>query len=189
MMTLAPILSLIAVGQGAPAGSVPIDIGKPVALSLHSKPVEYHGNKLSIVSVSGFTAHFGGLTLVPKPALPTLDLSPPTGSIWQVTPVASDDPFPFLAIVESRLKAVLRAHVAQYSNVDYRLHGAVYDAKGRLLGTASAVERVQYIRVGQMPSLLREIELDFGVSERYRDAAKIAFAISEPAVPKPPDGG
>jgi RNA polymerase sigma factor (sigma-70 family) len=87
---------------------------------------------------------------------------------------------------ESRLKAKLNAAVVQYTKVDYWIYAAVFDTKGRLLGTASHKEEVQYIRVGATLTCFRDIELDFGVSEDFKAAAYVVVSVSSPDVPPPP---
>jgi hypothetical protein len=86
---------------------------------------------------------------------------------------------------DSRLTATLKAGVMQYAKVDYWISTAVFDAAGKLLGTASHKEPVEYIRLGATPTVFREIELDFGVSKAFKNAAFVVIAISEPEVPKP----
>ena len=54
---------------------------------------------------------------------------------------------------ESRLTAVLEAGVAQYAKVEYQISAAVFDAAGRLLGTAGHKEAVEYIREGRWPTV------------------------------------
>jgi hypothetical protein len=88
---------------------------------------------------------------------------------------------------DNRLTATLYAAVAEYAKVEYRISVAVFDAQARLLGAAAHVEKVEYTRLGSMPTMFREIALDFGSSESYRLAASIVVAISEPKVPVPPD--
>lgn len=179
-------------GQGIPEGAIKVEFEKPLKIALASNPVEFHGNKLPIVSSSEVQLSFGRLGLRPKPELSKLVRAVQplfVGSRWLDDPTrAETDPFPYEPYVEPTLKATLKAAVAQYNRVDYRIFGAVYDAKGKLLGTASAVEKVQYIRLGIMPTVFRDIELDFGASKAFAEAAYVAFAVSDPDVPKPPDG-
>lgn len=86
---------------------------------------------------------------------------------------------------ESRLTAALKGAVTQYAKVEYRLSAAVFDAAGKLLGTASHKEAVRYIRLGAIPTVLRDIELDFGISKAFKNAAFVAVAISEIEAPTP----
>src|SRR5262245_33551323 len=46
---------------------------------------------------------------------------------------------------ESRLTATLKAAVNQYAKIDFWISTAVFDAAGKLLGTAGHKESVQYI--------------------------------------------
>lgn len=80
---------------------------------------------------------------------------------------------------ESRLTSVLSCGVTQYNDVDYWISVAVFDGVGRLLGSASHKETVQFIRIGVMPCMFREIEFDFGISEAYKNATQIIVAISD----------
>jgi hypothetical protein len=86
---------------------------------------------------------------------------------------------------ESRLTATLKAAVTQYAAIEYWVSTAVFDVAGKLLGTASHKEKVQYIRLGATPTMFRDIELDFGISKAFKDAALVVLAISDRDVPKP----
>jgi hypothetical protein len=86
---------------------------------------------------------------------------------------------------ESRLTATLEAAVAQYAKIDYWVSAAVFDAAGKLLGTAAHKEAVEYVRLGSMPIEFRGIGLDFGISTPFKDAALVVVAISDRDVPKP----
>jgi hypothetical protein len=86
---------------------------------------------------------------------------------------------------QSRLTATLFAAVTQYARIEYWISVAVFDAAGKLLGTAGHKEAVQYIRLGVIPTMLPNIALDFGISKAFKDAAFVAVAISERDVPKP----
>jgi hypothetical protein len=86
---------------------------------------------------------------------------------------------------ESRLTAKLKAAVTQYAKTEYWIAAAVFDPKGRLLGAAVHKEEVQYIRIGATPTVFREIDLDFGISKGFGQAAFVAVAISDRDVPKP----
>jgi hypothetical protein len=86
---------------------------------------------------------------------------------------------------ESRLTATLKAAVTQYAQVEYWISTAVFDAAGKMLGTAAHKELVQYIRLGAIPTIFRDIKLDFGISKAFMDATFLVVAISERDVPKP----
>jgi RNA polymerase sigma factor (sigma-70 family) len=86
---------------------------------------------------------------------------------------------------EDRLTATLNAGVHQYAKVDYWIYAAVFDARGRLLGTAAHKEAVLHIRLGQMPMMMPKIELDFGTSRDFSKAAYVVVSISNPEVPEP----
>jgi hypothetical protein len=86
---------------------------------------------------------------------------------------------------ESRLTAKLKAAVAQYAKIEYWLSAAVFDAAGKLLGTAAHKEAVDYVRLGAMPTMFRDIPLDFGISTTFKNAAFVVVAISDRDVPKP----
>jgi hypothetical protein len=91
----------------------------------------------------------------------------------------------FAMDASSRLTATLKGAITQYTRVDYWISVAVFDAAGQLLGAANHKEAVQYERVRAMPTMLREIKLDFGVSKAFQRAALVAIVISDPDVPKP----
>jgi hypothetical protein len=86
---------------------------------------------------------------------------------------------------ESRLTANLKAAVAQYAKIEYWVSAAVFDTAGRLLGTAAHKEAVEYVRLGAMPTMFRDIALDFGISTAFKEAAFVVVAISDRDVPKP----
>jgi hypothetical protein len=89
-------------------------------------------------------------------------------------------------LADDHLTASLHAAVMQHARMDYRVSAAIFDPAGRLLGTAAHTEAVQYIRLGRVPMLLKSIDLDFGVSRAYHQAAYAAVAISDPEVPAVP---
>jgi hypothetical protein len=86
---------------------------------------------------------------------------------------------------ESQLKATLNAAVVQQARVDYWVSAAVFDEKGRLLGAASHKEAVQRVRLGRVPTVFRQIPLDFGVSRDFSQAAYVVVAVSNPEVATP----
>jgi hypothetical protein len=86
---------------------------------------------------------------------------------------------------ESRLTASLNGAVAQYAKTEYWISVAVFDAAGNLLGTAAHKEAVQYIRLGLMFTTVRRIQLDFGISKAFKDAAQFVVAVSNRDVPPP----
>lgn len=86
---------------------------------------------------------------------------------------------------DGHLTAKMKAAVAQYANVEYRIFAAVFDAKGVLLGTASHLESVERIRLARMPTALRQVDLDFGKSRDFRRAAYASVAVSNPDFPLP----
>lgn len=87
----------------------------------------------------------------------------------------------------SRLSVTVECGVLQYSNFDYKLSASVYDKSGKLMGVASAIERVQYIRMGVMPMIFRKIDLDFGTGQDWTKAVKMQLSINSPNIPKPAD--
>ena len=80
---------------------------------------------------------------------------------------------------ESRMTAVLKAAVTEYADMDYWVSVAVFDAAGLLLGAVSHKETVERVRLGRVPTMQREIKLDFGISNAFSRAALMAVAISE----------
>lgn len=86
---------------------------------------------------------------------------------------------------DSRLRAKVHAAVVQYSEVDYWISLAVYNEQQELLGAAVHKEAIRYIRLGATPTMLPELEFDFGVSNRFNAVSRIAAAISERDVPEP----
>lgn len=79
----------------------------------------------------------------------------------------------------SRLKATLSASVIQDFKVDSWIHASIFDGKGNLLGTAAHKEQTKGFRMTTYLAALRQIELDFGVSDGYRQAVYVVIAISE----------
>ena len=88
---------------------------------------------------------------------------------------------------ERNLFVTLKAAVEQYNKTEYRISAAVYDKAGKLIGSASAVEKVEYIRLGVMPTLFRDITFDFGANKDWGRAAWAEFSVNSPNVPLPPD--
>lgn len=86
---------------------------------------------------------------------------------------------------EGQLTAKLHAGVAEYAKADFHIYAAVYDPKGVLLGTASHLESVERVRLRVMPTMMRELELDFGKSRDFRRVAYASVAISNPDFPRP----
>jgi hypothetical protein len=173
----------------APLHAVKVDLSNPVKLALMSRPVNDQGNKFSIISAGEVRFSMEDMRI---DRMEIVHKSPPPGVYgvrWGYMYKMKDiEPELKLEIRQGPfLRATLSAAVVQYSGVDYQISGAVFDASGKLLGVASAVEKVQYIRLGYMPTIFRKIELEFGASQAYRHAAFAVFSVSDPAVPKPPD--
>ena len=83
---------------------------------------------------------------------------------------------------KSRLTATLGASVLTLATVDYDVHAAVFDAEGRLLGTAKTTCQIEAQEIwwyGHPVRDLREVKLDFGVSNSYGNAKHFALAISD----------
>lgn len=153
----------------------------------------------------GLASAAGGLVLAgdavraqqavpPIPGAVKLELGKPLAFGQQSAPVKLDSiDLPIVTVGkgtfrlddDSRLTAMLHASVAQYAKVDYWISVAVFDVTGNLLGTAAHKEVVEYIRLGKMLTLFREIELDFGVSKAFSDVAFAVVVISEPDMPAP----
>ncbi|MBI3008515.1 MAG: hypothetical protein HYY56_03230 [Candidatus Omnitrophica bacterium] len=85
---------------------------------------------------------------------------------------------------ESHLTAEINGAVCYFDDVEYTLHGAVYDASGALLGTATTPFKVQKLWLGYvvMDDGDRSFPLDFGISTNYGNAKYFALAISERTV-------
>lgn len=86
-----------------------------------------------------------------------------------------------------RLKADIQAGVIEFDNVDYDISAAVFDAAGRMLGSARAQCKVQREWVGKVLRTGRTITLDFGVSLDYTRAAAFAVSVSNRKVLTPDD--
>ena len=52
------------------------------------------------------------------------------------------------------------------------------------LGTASHVVPIERIRSGAMPTMLRQVDFDFGQSRDFARAAYVSVAVSNPEFPK-----
>jgi hypothetical protein len=87
---------------------------------------------------------------------------------------------------ESRLKAKIGA-VEVWAGlrmlprvVDYRVHAAIFDEKGRLLGTGSMPHRVHPHSIASAPGIAGgSSSMDFGISLNYANAKFFALVISE----------
>jgi len=77
------------------------------------------------------------------------------------------------------LTAGITAQVCCFDDVDYKVHAAVFDASGNLLGAAGTVVNVKRLWVGNVASLANEsCTLDFGQSDAYKRARYFSIAIS-----------
>ena len=83
------------------------------------------------------------------------------------------------------LKADIQAGVTEFDNVDYDISAAVFDAAGKMLGTARAQCKVQRVWAGDVERTARSIRLDFGVSLDYTRAASFAVSVSNRKVLTP----
>jgi hypothetical protein len=63
----------------------------------------------------------------------------------------------------------------------------VFDEAGAMLGAATHDEPVRHVRLGRTPMLMKEIELDFGVSRAFRRAASVVVSIAGAPLPDPLD--
>jgi hypothetical protein len=87
----------------------------------------------------------------------------------------------------SRLKADIKAGVTEFDDVDYDVSAAVFDATGKLLGAARSRCGVQRVWAGTVFATSRTINLDFGVSLDYGQAASFMVSISKRKVLTPSD--
>lgn len=78
----------------------------------------------------------------------------------------------------NRLTALIHGSSTTFDDVEYTVHAAVFNADGMLLGTASTSCQVQRIWLGRLGMMQDEIELDFGRSKRFADAATVMLTIS-----------
>jgi hypothetical protein len=85
----------------------------------------------------------------------------------------------------SRLKAEIAAGVTGFDDVNYDVSAAVFDATGALLGAARTRCRVHSMWAGMVASGPQTIDLDFGVSLDYANAATFMVSISKRKVMTP----
>ncbi len=78
----------------------------------------------------------------------------------------------------ARLTATLAGNSTTFDEVDYTVYAAVFDKDGHLLGTSSAPYTVQRIWLGVLVLTQVSVEMDFGRSNAYTEAATVMFAIS-----------
>lgn len=78
----------------------------------------------------------------------------------------------------NRLRGSLIGGSTTFDDVTYTIHAAVFDVDGQLLGTASTEYQVQRVWIGVLAQMQAELELDFGISKRYADAATVMLTIS-----------
>ena len=77
------------------------------------------------------------------------------------------------------LTARISTQVCCFDDVDYKVHAAVFDASGNLLGAAGTVVNVKRVWLGNVASLANEsCTLDFGQSDAYKRARYFSIAIS-----------
>jgi hypothetical protein len=87
----------------------------------------------------------------------------------------------------SRLKADVKAGVTAFDDVDYDVSAAVFDATGKLLGAARSRCGVQRDWAGKVAATCTTVNLDFGVSLDYAQAASFMVSISKRKVLTPAD--
>jgi hypothetical protein len=87
----------------------------------------------------------------------------------------------------SRLKADVKAGVTEFDDVDYDVSAAVFDARGKLLGAARSRCSVQRDWAGKVSVTSTGVNLDFGVSLDYAQAATFMVSISKRKVLTPAD--
>ena len=87
----------------------------------------------------------------------------------------------------SRLKADVEACEFYFDNVDYDVSAAVFDATGKLLGTARARCTLVRMWLGKVVSGADTLGLDFGVSLDYAQATTFMLSISKRKVLTPDD--
>lgn len=85
----------------------------------------------------------------------------------------------------SRLKAEVKAGVMGFDSVDYDVSAAVFGSDGKLLGVARGRCAVEAMWVGTVLTRGETINLDFGVSLDYSDAAAFMVSISKRKVLTP----
>jgi hypothetical protein len=85
----------------------------------------------------------------------------------------------FRLVDDTHLTATVQGAVTTFDNVDYTLHAAAFDRANRLLGTAQAPVHVDRIWLGKVLLEPRELKLDFGLSNAYRDLEYVTFTLSE----------
>lgn len=85
----------------------------------------------------------------------------------------------FTLDAESRLTATFNSGVSHCTETKYWIHAAVFDRRGQLLGAASNEIAVTNIRLPVSPTIIHELELDFGISKRFGDASQLVVTIGE----------
>ncbi len=183
------LASLVIAGLIQTGPLVPVRIGEPARVDVASRPLSANGAKFSIFRAGECLLKIDGLRIEPAKLPVDLPTTPPGvyGVRWNYMPPPPQPQPTFTAERGTFLKVVLKASVLQYTTMDYRVSAAVFDKNRHLLGTAQHVEKVEYVRVGRTPIVLKEIKFDFGNSDAYRQAAFVAFAVSDTPVPRPPD--
>jgi hypothetical protein len=91
----------------------------------------------------------------------------------------------FLLSARHHLTGVLKAGITTFDSVDYEVHAALYDAAGRLLGTARALCPVERVWLGKVLNSSRELQLDFGINDAYERAKWFSVSITERQVVTP----
>jgi len=94
--------------------------------------------------------------------------------------------FHLLRLVEAKfsldetahLRASLKGGSTTFDDVEYTIHAAVFDSDGMLLGTASTTYQVQRVWVGVLVHVQVKLDMDFGISKRYTDAASVMLTTS-----------
>ena len=95
----------------------------------------------------------------------------------------------FLLNKKSHLTAKIATNyitgLTELPTITHNVHAAVFDATGKLLGTANASCKIHtWATVGAVASVLGEMSVDFGTSLNYDKAKYFALAINEPEIKK-----
>jgi hypothetical protein len=85
----------------------------------------------------------------------------------------------FFQSPRGRVTAELKGGTLTFDDVEYEVHAALFDAAGKLLGTAHTLCPVSRIWLGKPALTSTTLSLDFGISKAYARAEWFTVSITE----------
>ena len=181
---------------GNASSQVKVDHGRPAILAfcalsvgrIRCDRVSHSSQPLLVLVFGGAKVEDSQTTQIPGAVPLTIGAAAKIDGGVQSAPITVDDrkitivrigQGTFTLDEESRLTATFNSGVSHCTETKYWIHAAVFDRRGQLLGTASHEISVSNIRLPVSPTIIHELELDFGISTRFGDASQLVVTIGE----------